>query len=298
MAALAWQFSSGDLTSDLLLPFPADASISPTREGVSLRVSPVPRPDAPALRRLMLELINQERRQRGLSKLAWDETAAVVSYEQAHEMVRLGYMNHWNTKGYGPDYRYTLAGGLDSVRENVYLYQHSEGSGPQSADDWEALVRDAHQALMDSPGHRDNILSPEHTHVGVGMAYQSEEGRFGVAQAFVNHYITLEPLPRRVAVGESILVTGRLGEKIESPFIELVHQPSPQPMSVTELRQNDYDPAWNSYDTLSLTVGDTGQFGERVTLDWQDKPGLYHVRIWGDTDVGQVLAVDIVVEVR
>jgi len=304
VAVLAWQISSGRLTVPGLASirpspaFPADALVSPTREGVSLRVSPVPRPDVPALRRLMLELINQERRQRGLSQLAWDDTAAVVGYEQAHEMARLGYMNHWNTKGYGPDYRYTLAGGLDSVRENVYLYQHSQGGGPQSAADWETFVRDAHQALMASPRHRDNILAPAHTHVGIGMAYRSEEGRFAVAQAFVGRYLTLTPLPRRISVGETVLVSGALRPNLTGPFVELAYQPLPQARSVTDLRQHGYDPDIDTCLLVPLLVDDEGRFSGRVTLDWEGRPGLYHVRIWGDADVGQVLAADVVVEVR
>jgi len=47
------------------------------------------------------------------------------------EMAQFGYMSHWNMDGYGPEYRYSRAGGVDKAQENVYrlVYQWEDGRG-------------------------------------------------------------------------------------------------------------------------------------------------------------------------
>jgi hypothetical protein len=67
---------------------------------------------------------------------------------------------------------------------------------------------------------------------------------------------------------------------------------------VTDLRQHSYDPDVNTCLLVPLAVDDEGRFSGRVTLDCEGRPGLYHVRIWGDAGSGQVLAADVVVEAR
>ena len=37
-------------------------------------------------------------------------------------------------------------------------------------------VREAHDAIMGSPAHRANVLSPDFTHVGIGVAAENREG--------------------------------------------------------------------------------------------------------------------------
>ena len=42
----------------------------------------------------------------------------------------------------------------------------------------------AHRALMDSPGHRENILRPEFTRIGIGVINAGAYGRM-VTQLFI-----------------------------------------------------------------------------------------------------------------
>jgi uncharacterized protein YkwD len=42
----------------------------------------------------------------------------------------------------------------------------------------------AHRALMDSPGHRENILHPEFTRIGIGVINAGAYGRM-VTQLFI-----------------------------------------------------------------------------------------------------------------
>jgi len=247
----------------------------------------------------MLTLVNQDRRANGLSELAWDGTAASAGLRHAQEMARFGYMSHWNLDGYGPDYRYALVGGLDTVRENVYSYWHSPGGGPTSPEEWQELVHQAQQSLMESPGHRDNILIPEHTHVGIGIAYEPSNGWLAIAQELVDRYVRLQPLPHQVALGDTVAVVGRMESRASNPFLNLAYEPLPSPMTVTALKATGtYSSAAEIYDYVPLAVDDEGRFEQTIELNYEEQPGLYHVRVWVDTALGQVLAADVVVRVQ
>ncbi len=286
-------------------PVPATSSpptatrVSAVGAGLTLHVTPIPRPDVPLLQQFMLALINEDRRARGLTELVWDRTAAQAGLLHAQEMARFGYVSHWNLRGQGPDYRYSLVGGTDTVRENVYRYQYSPADGPVTVDDWKSLVRRAQRELMDSPGHRDNILAREHTHVGIGIACGVRHGWLVITQEFVGHYLTLQPLPRQASVGDVITVAGELANGLRSPTLNLAYEPLPSPRSAAELSTTGgYSSAAQVYAAVALAVDDDGRFERRVGLDYEGRPGLYHVRIWGDTALGRVLAADVVLEVR
>lgn len=46
-------------------------------------------------------------------------------------------------------------------------------------------VQKAHDSLMNSPGHRQNILSPDYTHIGIGIKKGSSYGNI-FTQEFVS----------------------------------------------------------------------------------------------------------------
>ena len=247
----------------------------------------------------MLTLVNQDRQANGLTSVAWDEAATAASLAHAEEMAQFGYLSHWNLEGQGPDYRYTMAGGLDHVRENVYLYQHSPGAGPVSREAWETLIRQAQQSLMESSLHRDNILTPEHTHVGIGIAYNAAAGYLGIAQEFVDHYVTLQPLPSRASLREAIVVRGRLEAGAANPVINMAYEPFPATLTLAELRATGtYESPAEIYEVVPLSVDDGGRFNQSVILDNRGQAGLYHVRVWVETKFEQVLAADVIVGVQ
>jgi uncharacterized protein YkwD len=111
-----------------------------------------PRPDLEAQ---MLELINAERTQRGLQALAADPQATAVARAHSRDMLARGYFSHFTPEGGSLTERlrqaevpFLLAG------ENLALSR--------------TLVA-AHQGLMDSPGHRANILRPQFNRVAIGV---------------------------------------------------------------------------------------------------------------------------------
>ncbi len=263
---------------------------------------PPPRPPPPhefrKLEEYMIRLINENRQANGLSKVVWDSTASMSGQQHAHEMAGHNYMSHWNLEGYGPDHRYALVGGQDSVWENVYKYS---GPAPASPKEWREYISNAQASLMDSEGHRANILAPERTHIGIGIGYNPGEGVLTIAQEFVNRYVVLRPLPKNMfSLGDTIIIKGRVDNRAKNPLINLAYEPFPAPQTVTELRDGPgtYESPAEFYEAINLEVDNKGRFEEAITLNNNNQAGLYHIRIWVETAFGQVAANDLVIMVR
>jgi hypothetical protein len=112
--------------------------------------------------RSMLDAINRERRDRGLEPLEWCGDCAEVARAHSRDMYRDGYFSHEDLDGNGPfdrmksaDISYAAAG------ENLALAP---------------TVEEAHEGLMTSPEHRENILRSAFQEVGIGIY----EGPYGL----------------------------------------------------------------------------------------------------------------------
>ncbi|MFD2146601.1 CvpA family protein [Mucilaginibacter antarcticus] len=113
---------------------------------------PKERPDIAAD---MLVLINQEREQRGLKKLKADPEIAVVALKHSVDMFARSYFSHYTPEGLDPFDR-MRNGGIKFITagENLALSQ---------------TLKMAHTGLMNSPGHKANILNPTFGRVGIGI---------------------------------------------------------------------------------------------------------------------------------
>jgi uncharacterized protein YkwD len=111
-----------------------------------------PRPD---LETDMLKLVNQERLAHGLAPLAADTALTRVARLHAADMFRRGYFSHYTPEGQSPYDRlrkYNI--GFLSAGENLALAP---------------TLTIAHTGLMNSPGHRANILHKKFGRVGIGV---------------------------------------------------------------------------------------------------------------------------------
>jgi uncharacterized protein YkwD len=110
-----------------------------------------------AYAREVLRLVNVERANVGLGAVAWDDQLAAVAYGHSVDMQARGFFDHVNPSGQGPGERLVAAGvtGLLAWGENIAYGQ------PTPAD--------VMATWMGSTGHRDNILNPGFTHLGVGV---------------------------------------------------------------------------------------------------------------------------------
>lgn len=127
-----------------------------------------PRPD---LETQMLDLVNQERVTAGLSPLQADPELTEVARKHSADMFARGYFAHDTPEGLSPfdrmkaaNVRFTTAG------ENLALAP---------------TIPVAHTGLMNSPGHRANILRREFGRVGIGVMDGGMRGLM-VSQEFRN----------------------------------------------------------------------------------------------------------------
>ena len=129
---------------------------------------PRPRPD---LEKRMLDLVNQERQAAGLNPLAPDPELTEVARQHSADMFERGYFAHDTPEGLTPFDRMRAANArFLTAGENLALAP---------------TLQLAHTGLMNSPGHRANILRREFARVGIGIMDGGMRGLM-VSQEFRN----------------------------------------------------------------------------------------------------------------
>lgn len=103
----------------------------------------------------MFSLVNKERTSKGFKSLAIDNKLREVARDHCKDMFLRGYFSHYTPEGLSPfdrmaqvDTSFTYAGENLALAPNVLL---------------------AMQGLMQSEGHRENILSPNFGKIGIGV---------------------------------------------------------------------------------------------------------------------------------
>ncbi|KAA0549499.1 serine protease [Bacillus sp. BGMRC 2118] len=109
----------------------------------------------------LFDLTNAARVVHGLSLLEWDDAVRVTARKHSADMAQNNYFSHTNLAGQSPFDRmledeivFTVAG------ENLAYGQFSSIF--------------AHEGLMNSMGHRENILQKDYEYLGVGVAFNQE----------------------------------------------------------------------------------------------------------------------------
>ena len=126
-----------------------------SRTSIALRArvaDPRPRPDLEAR---MLELVNAERARQGLKPVSADPELTQVARAHSRDMFARGYFSHYTPEGRDLG---------DRLRTGRVLYL-AAGENLALA----PTLAGAHRGLMNSPGHRANILRPQFGRLGVGV---------------------------------------------------------------------------------------------------------------------------------
>jgi len=124
----------------------------------------------PVAERQLVDLVNEERTQRGIKSLVLDERLVSVARAHSQEMFTLKYFSHESPVSGSPFDRLKSAGITYSRAGENLAYAQS--------------VSVAHRALMESPGHRENILRSEFTRIGIGVINAPAYGRM-ITQLFI-----------------------------------------------------------------------------------------------------------------
>jgi uncharacterized protein YkwD len=119
----------------------------------------------------MVVLVNQERAKVGLKALSVNEKLTDVARNYAKDMWERGYFSHYSPEGQDVADRLNNAGiPFQVVGENLALAP---------------TLLIAHNGLMNSPGHRANILDPDFNQIGIGIIDNGFYGKIFV-QIFTN----------------------------------------------------------------------------------------------------------------
>jgi len=182
--------------STVLANFPVWCGVRPP-ESLTVDASsddaPVTQPDEAEKR--LLALVNRDRQAAGLPGLLWDDRVAEVARGHSEEMRRTKNVAHISpTTGSAAD-RVRAA----KIKTAVVLENVARAYG----------VGEAHQGLMNSPGHRTNIMSASATHIGIGVVFGDDVS--GRREIFITQVFTRVP-PKVNPQVAADLVMQRLAE--------------------------------------------------------------------------------------
>lgn len=120
---------------------------------------------------LLFELTNSSRIQRQLPLLKWDEQTRITARAHSVDMAENEFFSHTNLEGQSPFDRMTEDGiAFQVAGENLAYGQYSSIF--------------AHEGLMNSLGHRENIVNRDFGYLGVGAAFNEEDQPYYTAKFF------------------------------------------------------------------------------------------------------------------
>lgn len=103
----------------------------------------------------MVDLVNQERAKAGVAALKVDTELSRVARIKSQDMKDNNYFSH-TSPTYGSPFEMMKSFGIKYRAAGENLAKHGS-------------VDSAHVGLMNSEGHRKNILNPNFTHIGIGI---------------------------------------------------------------------------------------------------------------------------------
>lgn len=111
----------------------------------------------------LLELTNRQRQNNGLPRLALSQSLGRAAQNHAGDMVNGNFFSHTGSNG---------SSVADRAREEGYQFQMI---GENIAMGTNRTPSSAIEGWMNSPGHRANILNPNYTEIGFGIALRGNE---------------------------------------------------------------------------------------------------------------------------
>ncbi len=163
---------------------------------------------------LALSLLQRDRNQLGLGDLVLDPELSAVARSHSREMRDLDYFGHLSPNTGLAGQRLSEAGYVASAYgENLALND---------------TVAEAQQSLMESIGHRRNIVAESMTHVGIGIAHSESKNAYYLTQVFAQKVMpfdaeeTISQVFEQINEGREDLGTAAL--EIDSELTEIAER--------------------------------------------------------------------------
>ena len=217
-----------------------------------------------AIEREIWELTNIERVNYGLQALKYDPGLADLARYHSTNMQRHNFTEHKDLEGLDVDGRaqkYYPRLLYNTIGENLARYTNHPLKG---------IAQDNVRGWMNSTGHRENILSPDYTYLGVGVVIQGND--YLATQNFAAPLVlALQDLPRSVSRKDELVLNFRyLGGEKPAGFMAILSYPDPSTEFVNSAGQiilgaEPIPVNWNGDDTFS------------VVLHFNAGRGIYHL---------------------
>jgi len=176
-------------------------------------------PDAPlfnSIEKRIVELINAERRLRGLKELVYSKEVSKVSRSHSENMAKNRFFSHFSPFTGSPSDRMKNAGiEFSKVSENIAMGDNAD---------------EIHALLMDSPAHKCNVLDPEMEKVGVGAYFH--EDKWWVTENFIKErkkedfalekYCSILKEEGLAPLSDELFERIKSGKKITAEFLEFL----------------------------------------------------------------------------
>lgn len=135
---------------------------------------------------VVVDLTNIERVQNNRAPLVRNPVLDAAAQRKAEDMAKYHYFSHYSPTGVSPWYWFDEVG---------YVYAHAGENLAVHFTDSKEVV----DAWMNSPSHRENIVGPQYTEIGVGTAKGTYEGYDTVFVVQLFGTPAVAPAPKPVA---------------------------------------------------------------------------------------------------
>jgi len=109
----------------------------------------------------LFDLTNASRVRNGFGALEWDGHVSGTARKHSQDMAANDYFSHENKQGKSP---------FDRMKDDLVSFR---GAGENLAYGQSSSIF-AHEGLMNSAGHRENILLDNYSHLGVGVSFNEK----------------------------------------------------------------------------------------------------------------------------
>ena len=156
--------------------------------------TPTPRPTATPTplqaKKYVLGLVNEARTLHGVPPVRLGTNVAAQQHAEA--MLNGNFIGHWGLDGLNHVMRYTIGGGTNYVKENTSGAVLAKGVNYRSRP-MKEILSESHAGLMDSAGHRREILYKSHTVMNLGIA--CNKITCSIVQNFEGDNVTFDKKP-------------------------------------------------------------------------------------------------------
>jgi uncharacterized protein YkwD len=218
-------------------------------------------------------LLNKERVQRDLPPLDPDPELATVARAHSADMIENKFFEHTSPNN-------------GTVQDRIFKAKLAAGAtGENIAKNMTVAL--AHVALMKSPGHRANILSPDFDHVGIGIV-SHPDGSIMITQDFRKAMdpLTGKPAARKLFAAlnakraEAHLPKLRVSKPLVAIAKKIVFKQNKEQRLLPDLCNSLLDPKQLALQEYSAWVGLAADYQRASQLEAVTNPRINAVGLW------------------